>query len=171
MTHKETIRALLKYNKHFAKAYHCLLNWNPLLTVNENCGLLGIGIMNGYKKKKDYRLKSVVGHGPRHFRQSYRNRHEEAVAKYRLKWDGTKTLNENASACRISMNKASQVARKYALPYLKITKCSARIVVAKHSQHEKFEKCLALQGLGFNMMQIGKIVGLTRERIRQLLRP
>ena len=167
MTRNEAFLLVLKSNKNFSRLFTRLVNWNENKSISENAKALGMMTVTAYQFKSRYHLKATKVRVRNYDSMRTRNVFE----KYKKVWKPNATLKENAKTIGKPVSQAYFISRRYQLPYIKITKASARIVISKVNDKARVEKMLALRNLGFNKSQIGEIIGISRERVRQLINP
>ena len=97
-------------------------------------------------------------------------RYNRKARKEHIKnWNPKLTLRENAKKLRIDYNKAVVLSNNHRLPYTKSYKNGLRLIVEQNSSNPLREQCKELASKGFTNVSIGKVYGLSRERISQIL--
>ena len=170
MKPEKALKKLLRGSVHARKTYALFLKWDEKLTVMENAEVLGLTKATVWNLVYKYRLVShpckIVKHRAFGYQQQRKSK-----AYYASKWNPLKTLAENAKALKLTTLYTGTIARRYNLPYLRKLKLygNQQFIPNTKSTTEKKEKAKALNALGFNMRQIGSIIGSSRQRVHELL--
>ena len=141
-----------------------LTTWDENKTFLENASNVGISehVARGFVAK--YHLKFVQDPLKKFI-------HTRATSnKYLKEWDPNLTVKENAKKLRVPYMKAITIKNNYGLSYTKEYKNGLRLKqLAISRQKDLRDQCIELRKKGMKLCQIGRVYGLTRERIRQII--
>lgn len=162
MTHNNAVNCLLKRHKN-AILYKRLTEWNENLTISENSKNFA-NINNAYSFANKYGLSFCRT-------MARQRKYKRSISdNYRSKWNPKLTIRENAKAMKITYRNAIQIKNNYLLPYTKRYKSGlAEIVPSKFGAQYFRTAFQALAAKGINNAAIGKLYGISRERVRQIL--
>ncbi len=157
MTHNACIKKLLKYNTIFKRHYLFLRHFNPRESFTWNAKKLSSNYIAIHNIIAKYHVKTQT---PIEGLKRTRNRKKAALTKKRIKmWSPKLTIQENAKRLKIAYDSAAKFRSYYGLPY-----------VRSHNYKDSYKKIRVkeLLGKGLKYAEIARIVGLSRERVRQI---
>jgi len=150
--------------RHNRKAIERLCKYDENKTVEENAFALKTTVGNLRALIYKHNLKFKISENIK--RKHYKRRIKK---DYAAKWDVKKTIHENAKLLKVSLQHARHLSANLGLPYSKIYKSGFKVIwQPKDRQIETRAKMEALRSLGMTLEQIGRVFGLTRERVRQI---
>lgn len=148
--------------------YERLTKWDDKKTIVDNATNIGVSIVIARMLLLKFRLgfKRDTFH-----KVHLRNYKREKAKYYAKKWNPDKTLEENAKLLDVPYSIACSIKNNYNLPFTKKYKSGLKVKFDTNSEQYIIKN--AMKDLRdrnkMTLDQIGKIYGLTRERVRQML--
>lgn len=153
LTQAEATTLYLKHQPRSRRIIHNLTKHRKGMTGSQFANTTGLSLARAYTLLRDYGLINTIDNG--------RIAKMEATRKkWASKWNTRKTITENAIAMGINYDLAIKLRNNYNFEY----KTGHRLTKQRLNSYKKITR---LNSLGLNDAEIGRLIGCTRERVRQ----
>lgn len=156
MNQTQALRHIMKHNAVVRRTVDKLVLYSPKMTATDYARTCGVQLGTSYQMSAKYKLKLVKRYDYSIKKAATEQKKQELIAK----WDPQKTCAQNALVLGISHTRALCLCREYNLTHGR----------NYHSTTlRKIEQIKEWKAKGLNDAQVARVIGVTRERVRQLL--